>query len=101
MNKIYRITALLGMLSLAPLGAQAAPQSLTDAQLRSVHGQGVLMPSYVVEPRIIVALNQLAGDLGQQGYDRAAQALYLEANWLSHVLPPRGPHCMAGKVCPF
>ncbi len=101
MNKIYRFTAFLGMLSLTPPCTQAAPQVMTDAQLRTVNGQGVLMPSYLVEPRIVVALNQLAGRLDQQGYDRAAQALHLEASWLNQVLPPRGPHCMSGKVCPF
>ncbi len=105
MNKIYRITALLGMLSLAPLGTQAAPQIMNDAQLRAVSGQGMIQPDYIIieQPRVVIALDHLADRLDQQGLDRAAQAIQLQASWLSHVLPPRvtSPHCTPGMACPL
>jgi|GEM_PF-6491453 len=89
MNKLYRLW-LPGDAQPCAADYIGHAQIMTDAQLWAVSGQGVLMPSYLLEPRIVGALNQLAGCLDQQGYDRAAQTLYLEANWLGHVLPPRG-----------
>lgn len=103
MNKLYCTMAFLGMLSLTPLGALAAPQMMSDAQLRAVSGQGMVRPHYIVikQPRVVIALDHLADRLDQQGLDRAAQAIQLQASWLSHVLPPRvtGPHCVPGRAC--